>query len=167
MRPPVAPAWAGSVPWGGHALLGFVLGLAVLLVAGGFVLGRVSDPAGSGDPVATTFAATTAARGTTSPAAPTVAERPAAGPAAPEIGAGFVFGKVKANERGILTIHSELTRSDIVVYTDSATKLYVLIASDPAGIDVGAPLVVYGRKHADGSLTARTIAGISLHGTTK
>lgn len=145
-----------------------MLGVAVLLTAGGFFLGRVTGPT-QGGPVETTFAAATPSGDAGLPAATRAprAEPPAAGPSSPEVGVGFVWGKVTANERGTLTVHSELTRADVVVYTDSGTRLYVLIASDPAGIDVGAPLVVYGRKHADGSLTARTIAGISMHGTIK
>ncbi|MGI5216660.1 hypothetical protein [Nocardia sp. CA-290969] len=167
MRPPEVPVGAGPVYWGGHALLGFVLGLGVLLIAGGFVLGRVTGPSETSEPVVTTFAAATPATGTPPPPPSTAARRPPAGPASPDVGVGFVFGKVKANDRGTLTVHSELTRSDIVVHTDSGTKLYVLIASDPAGIDIGAPVVIYGRKHADGSLTARTIGGISMHWATK
>ncbi|MFI1463521.1 hypothetical protein [Nocardia carnea] len=153
--------------WGGHALLGLVLGVAVLLVVGGFYLGRVTDPHAAGEPVVTTFVAATSEAGATGPAPAVTSSLPErAGPASPEVGAGFVFGKVRANDDGVLTVSSEITRAEVVVYSDDSTKLYVLIASDPAGIDIGAPVWIWGRKHADGSLTARTIAGISMHGNT-
>lgn len=164
---PYRAGGAGPAYWGGHALLGLVLGIAVLLVAGGFCLGRVSDTHTAGKPGVTTFVAATSQADATEPqpAAPAPAEP--ARPESPEVGAGFVFGKVRANDDGVLTVRSELNRSEVIVYSDSSTKLYVLIASDPAGIDIGAPVWIWGRQHADGSLTARTIAGISMHGNTK
>lgn len=153
--------------WGGHALLGLVLGVAVLLAVGGFYLGRVTDPHAAGEPAVTTFLAATPQVGATGPSPAVASARPEpAGPASPEVGAGFVFGKVRANDGGVLTVSSEITQAQVVVYSDDSTKLYVLIASDPAGIDIGAPVWIWGRKHADGSLTARTIAGISMHGKT-
>ncbi|WP_280434714.1 hypothetical protein [Nocardia carnea] len=155
----------GPAYWGGHALLGLVLGIAVLLTVGGFYLGRATDPHAAGEPAVTTFVAATPQSVTAEPGPAVASPRPApAGPASPEVGLGFVFGKVRANDGGILTVRSEITRAEVVVYPDSSTKLYVLIASDPAGIDIGAPVWVWGRKHADGSITARTIAGISMHG---
>lgn len=151
--------------WGGHALLGLVLGVAVLLAVGGFYLGRVTDPHAAGEPAVTTFVAATPQVSATGPASAVASARPEpARPASPEVGAGFVFGKVRANDGGVLTVSSEITRAQVIVYSDDSTKLYVLIASDPAGIDIGAPVWIWGRKHADGSLTARTIAGISMHG---
>ncbi|MFD4402613.1 hypothetical protein ACFWPH_07595 [Nocardia sp. NPDC058499] len=153
--------------WGGHALLGLVLGIAVLLAVGGFYVGRVTDPHAAGEPAVTTFVAATPQVGATGPAPAVASPQPEpVGPASPEVGAGFVFGKVRANDGGVLTVRSEITRAEVVVYPDSSTKLYVLIASDPAGIDIGAPVWIWGRKHADGSLTATTIAGISMHGNT-
>ncbi|NKY55262.1 hypothetical protein [Nocardia flavorosea] len=153
--------------WGGHALLGLVLGVAVLLAVGGFYLGRVTDPHAAGEPAITTFVAASPQVGATGSAPVAESARPEpARPASPEVGAGFVFGKVQANDNGVLTVSSEITSAEVVVYSDDSTKLYVLIASDPAGIDIGAPVWVWGRKHADGSLTARTIAGISMHGNT-
>lgn len=165
--PVVSPNRAGGghpVYWGGHALLGLVLGIAVLLAVGGFYVGRVTDPHAAGEPAVTTFVAATPQVGS-DPAVASPRPEPV-GPDSPEVGAGFVFGKVRANDGGILTVRSEITRAEVVVYPDSSTKLYVLIASDPAGIDIGAPVWIWGRKHADGSLTARTIAGISMHGNT-
>ncbi|NKY33905.1 hypothetical protein HGA13_12575 [Nocardia speluncae] len=152
---------------GGHALLGLVLGIAMLLAVGGFCLGRATDPHAAGAPEVTTFVAATP-QVVAAESAPAVASpRPEpVRPASPEVGVGFVFGKVRANDGGVLIVNSEITRSEVVVYSNSSTKLYVLIASDPAGIDIGAPVWIYGRKHADGSLTARTIAGISMHGNT-
>ncbi|MBF6350936.1 MULTISPECIES: hypothetical protein [Nocardia] len=152
--------------WGGHALLGLVLGIAVLLAAGGFCLGRVTDPNTAGRPAVTTFVAATPQAEATGPEPAASAPPEPARPASPEVGSGFVFGKVRANDGGVLTVRSEITRAEVIVYSDSSTKLYVLIASDPAGIDIGAPVWIWGRKHADGSLTARTIAGISMHGST-
>ncbi|WP_280416921.1 hypothetical protein [Nocardia carnea] len=153
--------------WGGHALLGLVLGIAVLLAVGGFYVGRVTDPDAAGEPAVTTFVAATPQVGATGSAPAVASPRPEpVGPASREVGAGFVFGKVRANDGGVLTVRSEITGAEVVVYPDSSTKLYVLIASDPAGIDIGAPVWIWGRKHADGSLTARTIAGISMHGNT-
>lgn len=159
----VHPAYRGN-----HALLGLVLGIAVLLAVGGFYLGRVTDPHVAGAPAVTTFVAATPQTDATEAPPEAAPPRPEpVGPASPEVGIGFVFGKVRANDDGILTVSSEITKSEVVVYSDSSTKLYVLIASDPAGIDIGAPVWIYGRKHADGSITARTIAGISMHGNTK
>ncbi|MFI5720177.1 DUF5666 domain-containing protein [Nocardia sp. NPDC051750] len=165
MRAGGTPATDYPARWGSHALLGLVLGVAVLLFVGGMFFGRGTGSSPAGAPLVTTFVAVS-----TSPDTPAPAVRPARTPPQPagagsrDIGIGFVFGKVSANDRGTLTVHSELTRSDIVVHTDDGTKVYVLIASDPSGIDVGAPVWVYGRKRADGSITARTIAGISMHG---
>ncbi|MEU1981940.1 hypothetical protein [Nocardia sp. NPDC019395] len=158
------------VHWGGHALVGLVLGLVVLLIAGGFCLGRETAPSAAAGPGVSTFAAAAPATGgarQTPTAAPAPPDPPADGPDSPDVGIGFVFGKVTDNDGGTLSVHSELTRSDVVVYTDGETNLYVAIASDPAGIDIGAPVMVYGRKHADGSISARTIAGVSMHGKPK
>lgn len=162
--PSVDPARSGMGPayWGGHALLGLILGVAVLLVVGGFYIGRVTDPDSAAAPAITTFVAATPQTATAPPAEADRTEP--AGPNSPEVGFGFVFGKVRANDNGVLTVRSELNKAKVIVYTNSSTKLYVLIASDPAGIDIGAPVWIYGRKHADGSITARTIAGISMHG---
>lgn len=144
---------------GGHALLGLCLGLAVLLAAGSFYLGRTTGPEEAGTPgLATVASAPTA----TVQAVPAPAKSSAPGSGSRVVGTGFVFGKVRENDGETLTISSELTRSEITVHTDRDTELYVLMASRVEGITIGAPVVVYGRRHADGTITAETITGLSL-----
>ncbi|MEU4315157.1 hypothetical protein [Nocardia sp. NPDC024068] len=156
---PPAGAHPGQGPFGGHALLGLCLGLAVLLAAGSFYLGRTTGPDEAGRPgLATVASAPTA----TVQAVPAPSKSTSPGSGSRDVGSGFVFGKVRGNDGGTLTISSELTRSEITVYTDRDTKLYVLMASRVEGITIGAPVVVYGRRHADGTITADTITGLSL-----
>lgn len=143
---------AGALPIGGQALIGLCLGLAVLLAVSCFYLNPtvVDDPAAA----PATLVTAVSTRATTEEAPP---EEPS-----PDIGVGFVFGKVKSNDGSTLHVSSELTKSEVVVHTDAETRVYVLIATEVAAIAVGAPVLVYGRKHADGSVSADTITGISL-----
>ncbi|MET8799163.1 hypothetical protein ABZV91_22485 [Nocardia sp. NPDC004568] len=155
---PANPAWTVPetealelLPGGGHALLGLCLGLAVLLVIGYFYTGRVTDSNQAAAPTAAIAASTMAPRESEPPAAES-----------PDIGVGFVWGKVLTNDGTTLTVKSEINHAEIVVHTDDHTKIYVLIATTIAAIAEGAPIIVYGRKHADGSVFADTITGVSL-----
>jgi hypothetical protein len=136
---------------GGHALLGLCLGMAVLLAVGFFYLGRTTDSDQAAAPTSAIAASTMAPRETETPAAKS-----------PDIGAGFAWGKVLTNDGRTLTIKSEINHSEIVVHTDDHTKIYVLIATTIEAIAEGAPIMIYGRKHADGSIFADTITGVSL-----
>ncbi|MGW0181717.1 DUF5666 domain-containing protein [Nocardia sp. NPDC003345] len=156
--PPVR-ALSRPGPSGRYALLGLCLGLAVLLAAGGFYLGRTTGPDQAGTPgLATVASAPTATVEVVPP--PSKTSVPGAG--SRDVGTGFVFGKVRSNDGETLTVKSEITPTEITVHTDRDTKLYVLMASRVEGITIGAPVMVYGRRHADGSLTANTITGLSL-----
>ncbi len=155
---PANPSWSGPepeprelLPVGGHALLGLCLGMAVLLAVTFFYLGRTTDPDQSAAPTSAIAASTMAPRETEAPA-----------PKSPDIGAGFAWGKVLTNDGRTLTIKSEINHSEMVVHTDDHTKIYVLIATTIEAIAEGAPIMVYGRKHADGSILADTITGVSL-----
>lgn len=155
---PVNPAWTGPetealelLPVGGHALLGLCLGMAVLLAVGFFYLGRTTDPDQAAAPTAAIAASTMAPRQTASATAES-----------PDIGVGFVWGKVLTNDGSTLTVKSEINHAEVVVHTDDHTKIYVLIATTIQAIAEGAPIIVYGRKHADGSVFADTISGVSL-----
>ncbi|MEV3965119.1 hypothetical protein AB0M34_30240 [Nocardia sp. NPDC050193] len=139
------------LPLGGHALLGLCLGLAVLLAVGFFYLGRTTDPDQAAAPTAAIAASTMARRETAAPAAESS-----------DIGIGFVWGKVLTNDGSTLTVKSEISHSEVVVHTDDHTKIYVLIATTIQAIAEGAPIIVYGRRHADGSIFADTITGVSL-----
>ncbi|WP_157107350.1 hypothetical protein [Nocardia grenadensis] len=154
----VNPVWTGPdaealelLPVGGHALLGLCLGMAVLLAVGFFYLGRTTDSDSAAAPTAAIAASTMTPRETAAPAAES-----------PDIGAGFVWGKVLTNDGSTLTVKSEISHSEVVVHTDDHTKIYVLIATTIEAIAEGAPIMVYGRKHADGSIFADTITGVSL-----
>ncbi|WP_459547636.1 hypothetical protein [Nocardia sp. X0981] len=140
---------AGALPIGGQALIGLCLGLAVLLAVSCFYLTPSAD-----EPAPATLVTAVSTR--------TVTEETPPEKRSPDIGAGFVFGKVKTNDGSTLHVTSELTKSEIVVHTDAETKVYVLIATEVAAIAVGAPVMVYGRKHADGTISADTITGVSL-----
>ncbi|WP_156426125.1 hypothetical protein [Nocardia jinanensis] len=140
------------LPVNGHALLGLCIGVAVLLAAGFFYLGRTSGPNHAAAPTAATAVSTMTPRETEAPA-------PAE---SPDIGAGFAWGKVLTNDGSTLTIKSEINHSEIVVRTDQHTKVYVLVATTIEAIAEGAPILVYGRKRADGSIFADTITGVSL-----
>lgn len=142
---------AGALPIGGQALIGLCLGLAVLLAVSCFYLNPTADePAASPATLATAVSTRTAT------------EEVPPEESSPDIGVGFVFGKVKTNDGSTLHVSSELTKSEIVVHTDAETRVYVLIATEVAAIAVGAPVLVYGRKHADGTISADTITGVSL-----
>ncbi|MFI9533121.1 hypothetical protein ACIG56_07755 [Nocardia fusca] len=156
---PANPAWIvpeaealEHLPIGGNALLGLCLGMAVLLAVAFFYIGRTTDPDQAAAPPTTAIAASTMA--------PRETEAPAA--KSPDIGAGFVWGKVLTNDGTTLTVKSEINHSEIVVHTDDHTKVYVLIATTIEAIAEGAPIIVYGRKYADGSIFADTITGVSL-----
>jgi hypothetical protein len=156
---PANPAWIvpeaealEHLPIGGNALLGLCLGMAVLLAVAFFYIGRTTDPDQAAAPPTTAIAASTMA--------PRDTEAPAA--ESPDIGAGFVWGKVLTNDGTTLTVKSEINHSEIVVHTDDHTKVYVLIATTIEAIAEGAPIIVYGRKYADGSIFADTITGVSL-----
>ncbi|WP_063060956.1 hypothetical protein [Nocardia sienata] len=125
--------------------------MAVLLAVTFFYLGRTTDPDQSAAPTSAIAASTMAPRETEAPA-----------PKSPDIGAGFAWGKVLTNDGRTLTIKSEINHSEMVVHTDDHTKIYVLIATTIEAIAEGAPIMVYGRKHADGSILADTITGVSL-----
>ncbi|MGW5385035.1 hypothetical protein [Nocardia sp. NPDC003963] len=140
------------LPTNGHALLGLCIGVVVLLAVGFFYLGRTSGPDYAAAPTAATAVSTMTPRET---AVPAPAE-------SPDIGTGFAWGKVLTNDGSTLTIKSEINHSEIVVHTDEHTKVYVLVASTIEAIAEGAPIVVYGRKHEDGSIFADSIAGVSL-----
>ncbi|MGA6206332.1 hypothetical protein ACPESR_16465 [Nocardia testacea] len=155
---PANPAWTVPetealeyLPLGGHALLGLCLGLAVLLAVGFFYTGRVTDSDPSATPTAAIAASTMAPRETESSTGES-----------PDIGVGFVWGKVLTNDGTTLTVKSEINHAEVVVHTDDHTKIYVLIATTIEAIAQGAPIIVYGRKHADGSIFADTISGVSL-----
>lgn len=155
---PANPAWTVPktqvpelLPVGGHALLGLCLGIAVLLAVGFFYLGRTTDTDQAAAPTAAIAASTMAPRESEAPTAKS-----------PDIGAGFVWGKVLTNDGTTLTVKSEISHSEVVVHTDDHTKVYVLIATTIEAIAEGAPIIVYGRKHADGSVFADTITGVSL-----
>lgn len=140
------------LPAGGHALLGLCIGMVVLLAVGFFYLGRASGPNQAAAPTTATAVSSMTPHATQ---APTAAE-------SRDIGAGFAWGKVLTNDGSTLTIKSEINLSEIVVHTDEHTKIYVLIATTIEAIAEGAPILVYGRKHADGSISADTITGVSL-----
>ncbi|NUP25560.1 MAG: hypothetical protein HOQ44_02525 [Nocardia sp.] len=139
------------LPVGGHALLGLCIGLAVLLAVAFFYMGRTSGSNQAAAPTAATVVSTMSPSRTGDPAAES-----------PDIGAGFAWGKVLTNDGSTLTIKSEINHSVIVVHADAHTKVYVLVATTIEAIAVGAPILVYGRKHADGSISADTITGVSL-----
>ncbi|WP_328387553.1 hypothetical protein [Nocardia sp. NBC_00416] len=140
------------LPSSGHALLGLCIGIAVLLAVGCFYLGRTTGPNQAGAPTVATAISTMAPRATVD-SAPT---------SSPDVGVGFVWGKVKTNDGSTLTVKSEINHSMVVVHTDDDTKVYVLVATTVAAIAEGAPVLIYGRKHADGSIDADTITGVSL-----
>lgn len=142
---------AGALPVGGQALIGLCIGLAVLLAVSFFYLGPTTDDSTASAPAVATAVSTMA---------PT--EEAPVRESSPDIGVGVVFGKVKTNDGRTLHVSSELTRSEIIVHTDADTKVYVLVATEVAAIAVGAPVLIYGRKHADGSVSADTITGVSL-----
>lgn len=155
---PANPTWTVPetealelLPAGGHALLGLCLGMAVLLAVAFFYIGRTTDPDQAAPPTTAIAASTMAPRETEAPAAKS-----------PDIGAGFVWGKVLTNDGTTLTVKSEISHAEVVVHTDDHTKVYVLIATTIEAIAQGAPIIVYGRKHADGSISADTITGVSL-----
>jgi hypothetical protein len=155
---PANPAWTVPetealelLPVGGNALLGLCLGMAVLLAVAFFYIGRTTDPDQAAPPTTAIAASTMAPRETEAPAAKS-----------PDIGAGFVWGKVLTNDGTTLTVKSEISHAEVVVHTDDHTKVYVLIATTIEAIAEGAPIIVYGRKHADGSIFADTITGVSL-----
>ncbi|MGW1740411.1 hypothetical protein ACWCPQ_16550 [Nocardia sp. NPDC001965] len=139
------------LPVGGHALLGLCIGLAVLLAVAFFYMGRTSGTNQAAAPTAATVVSTISPSRTEDPAAES-----------PDIGAGFAWGKVLTNDGRTLTIKSEINHSVIVVHADEHTKVYVLVATTIEAIAVGAPILVYGRKHADESISADTITGVSL-----
>ncbi|MEV0109201.1 hypothetical protein AB0H42_23055 [Nocardia sp. NPDC050799] len=155
---PANPEWdipeaeaPALLPAGGHALLGLCLGMAVLLAVGFFYLGRTTDTDQAAAPNGAIAASTMAPRESEAPTAKS-----------PDVGVGFVWGKVLTNDGTTLTVKSEISYSEVVVHTDDHTKVYVLIATTIEAIAEGAPIIVYGRKHADGSIFADTITGVSL-----
>lgn len=161
--PPLPPDSAGPpVPeWqpGRAAFVGLCLGLVLLVATFYFSVGQ---------PALHTPAAATPTIVVPETADSTPTPGPSRKPTAPptpdkaDLGIGVAFGKVIETDGSTLILTSPFGGKKTTVHTHPRTKVYVLIATRVGALRVGAALVVYGRKHPDGSITADVITGTSL-----
>ncbi|MFI7671708.1 hypothetical protein [Nocardia sp. NPDC049526] len=74
---------------------------------------------------------------------------------------GLTIGKVTANDGKTLAVEGILgAKTNVRVNTD--TQVLVLTGSSVSDVAIGAAVVVYGNKEADGTITANLIMGGSL-----
>ncbi len=80
---------------------------------------------------------------------------------AAQVNHGLTIGKVKANDGRTLVVEGILGATTSVHVTAGTTVL-VLTANRVSDVAVGAAVVIYGNKEADGTITANLIVGGTL-----
>lgn len=123
-------------------LTGTTLAVALTLVVGFLLSGRSGDSAP--DPSVSAVATSTAVPAN-----------------AVQVNRGLTAGEITANDGKTVTV-AGLLGAKTKVHIDASTQVLVLSGTSVSDVKVGATVVVYGDKEADGSITANLIVGTEL-----